>query len=63
MVPFVILPKYTVPSRLDVRFSGATSVSWIVTSVRSCARRTAAKDVSVTTATIRLRTPGGMFRM
>jgi len=31
-----MLPKYTVPSRPDVRFSGVTALSLIVTSVRLC---------------------------
>ena len=51
-----MLPKYTVPSRLDVRFSGVTPVSAIVTSVRFCARPTGANEISVATATIALRT-------
>lgn len=41
IVPFAMLPKYTVPSRLDVRFSAWTPESAIVTSVRVCARTTA----------------------
>ena len=39
MVPLAVLPKYTDPSWLDVRFSAWTPVSLIVTSVRLCARR------------------------
>ena len=46
----------TVPSLLDVRFSGATAVSLVVISVRFCAWVTEAKDVNVTSATIESRT-------
>jgi len=62
-VPLAILPKYIVPSRLDVRFSGVTAVSLMVTWVRPCARATGANDVNATTATISSRMVRGAYRM
>jgi hypothetical protein len=47
-----MLPKYTVPSRLDVRFSACTPVSASVTSARLCAWTSGANVASATMATI-----------
>src|SRR6266550_1511725 len=50
MVPFAVLPKYTAPSWLEVRFSACTPVSLIVISVRACARTSGEADANATTA-------------
>src|SRR5437868_15205940 len=50
MVPFVVLPKYTDPSRLAVRFSGDTLLSLILISMRDCALTGELNAIAVPTA-------------